>query len=633
LKIRFKNTVFRNLAGTKDQFLALAIATAFTSKANVVGPMSTYQEYIQVPPVDDASAYDPSGGVSTINGGGNAGEYTTALSTLPYAKYVYAAEQPAFITNGQFGLGTIFYRQDSDYTFNGLKSTSTAAQDPVKYRGDTLRFAQLSYDIAPTPSEVRPNVTFRSVYTGTNTSVQAIRPGDVVLLEYSYLSQASRSDVTAGVYNTVDVYIDGGNEVFADTVLSKPTTATAFVDNSTSKYHYEYYRRVGDPEKRPILGNVFQPLFWQPVTDVPDQIIVGTNTYLKGLHYWPVEDISNIGGTVRARSGIEWSTKLKGRLLTDLNNPANYAGQIITVNTPDTTDSFEVEGYQYDKNIFDLQASLEGSKQVTTDVLAHKAHTRYLKLDITVMYVQGVSVTDTNNQIQSAVDSYLRSRFFGSVIQLSDLLQIIHAVPGVDNVRWTADTAASGAIRVYETDRNGVPLLGVTTDRIQYGNGTVPEIQGLYIQGNPTSGGFALNVPVTPSTIGGARANTVNLVYNVTAAVIQSALSTVWGSVLATVAEDARTGIGARIPLRSFTITYTGTTAKDLILPSTVNAALTQSVLGGKTAYGITADFFLRDDELARLPDTTYTPTSGIADTVPGLIIRPRAQNTWTRTI
>src|ERR1017187_4212136 len=49
LKTRFKNTVFRNMSGTEDQFLALSVATSFTTKANVVGPVSTYQEYVQIP--------------------------------------------------------------------------------------------------------------------------------------------------------------------------------------------------------------------------------------------------------------------------------------------------------------------------------------------------------------------------------------------------------------------------------------------------------------------------------------------------------------------------------------------------------------------------------------------------------
>src|SRR5208282_4166721 len=67
LKTRFKNTVFRNLAGTEDQFLALSVATAFSTKANVIGPISKYQEYIQVPTVTDQKSY-PYGGSASYPG-------------------------------------------------------------------------------------------------------------------------------------------------------------------------------------------------------------------------------------------------------------------------------------------------------------------------------------------------------------------------------------------------------------------------------------------------------------------------------------------------------------------------------------------------------------------------------------
>ena len=124
-KVRFKNTVFRNLAGTQDQYLALAVSTPFSTKANVVGPQSRYREYIQIPPVDDASAYDVNDidadpNTGTDPGGGNAGEYTTALSSLPYAKGVYY-EHPVFVSNGRIGIETIFFRHEVDFRFNELR--------------------------------------------------------------------------------------------------------------------------------------------------------------------------------------------------------------------------------------------------------------------------------------------------------------------------------------------------------------------------------------------------------------------------------------------------------------------------------------------------------------------------------
>jgi uncharacterized phage protein gp47/JayE len=605
-KIRFKNTLFRNLAGTQDQYMALAVSTAFTSKANVIGPQSYYREYIQVPNGADNVSYDVDGNGSAEAGGGNTGEYTTALSTIPFAKAIYNTQLPVFVSNGEVNVTTVFYRQDTDFTFN----------TPPRAVGDTLRFATAGLDVAASTVPLRPNVTFSNVYTGVDASVTALRPAQVVLLEFAYMSEASRNSLTSNIYNAVDVYIDGGNEIPASTVITRPTTVGAFVDDPNSKYHYENYRRTGDPVKRPLIGNVFTPLFWQPVTDVPDQIIIGSITYFKNVHYWPVEDVSSLVGSVRARNGIEWSTKVNGKdAANPLGNPALYTGKIATDATGDPVGGqpIEIENYAYDKNIIDLQAALEGSKQITTDVLAHKAKTRYFKLDITVMYTNGISVSDTNTNIRSAVDQYLRSQYFGSTIQLSDLLQIIHGVPGVDNVRWTSDTPNSpDLVRVFETNRDGLPLLGVTFDRIQPGIAAVrPEIMSMYINGQPTSGNFTVKY----------NAAATSLAYNSTASGILTAISALSGMpTIATLTEDTRSISGVRYPIRSFKITWsangpvTGLSYDDSV----------STLAGGP--FVIKQDFFLRDDELAAL-----AVNAQVSDTVPGLIIRARAQNTWTR--
>jgi uncharacterized phage protein gp47/JayE len=612
-KVRFKNTVFRNLAGTQDQYMALAAATAFTTRANVVGPQSHYREYIQVPWVDDSQSYNIDGLGGSEAGGGNAGEYTTALSTIPYAKYLWSSN-PVFVSSAVSGADLSFFRQDSDFRFN----TTNTDRD----RGDTHRQLLAGTGVNPTAG-IWPNITFTNVYTGSNADVQAVSPGDVLLLEYSYLSDASRNDPTLGITNAVDVYIDGGNDTDASTITVRPTSATAFVDNANSKYHYENYRRTGSRVKRPIIGNLLMPTFWQPTTAVPDQIVVDTDTYFKDVHYWAITDWSNLSGTIRARNGLEWSSTIKGKAAADaLGDPSSYTGKLITDTTGDPVGGhpIEIESYTYDKNIVDLQSALEGAKQVTTDVLAHKAKIRYFKLDITVMYTPGSNVPSVNQAIRDSVDQYLRGLYFGSTIQLSDLLQVIHSVSGVDNVRWSTDTPNSTDLaRVFEVEDNGTPLTNVTVDRIQPGiAGIRPEIQGIYVTGQPTSGTFW----IAGSASGAAGT------YADSAATWQTALRTATGDASLTVAEDTRSTTGVRNPIRSFRVTYSTNAAK--LLPIISDLVL----IGGP--FIINSDFYLRDDELSRLASGTYTPqvghtpADGLPDTVPGLIIRPRAQNTWT---
>lgn len=481
LKVRFKNTVFRNLAGTQDQYMALAAATAYTTKVNVVGPISRYREYIQVPSVDDASSVDidpppPGGSGAADPGNGNPNEWTSALSTIPYSKHTYDTV-PNFVSNGKPGTQVMFYREGIDWRLN----TSPAA----KNRGDAYREANAQFpeDISPldplanrdssvpfdAPGSARPNVTFLNVYTGTDSSVVGIRKRDIVLFEHSYMSTASRNNYDRNISNAIDVFIDGQNNTISNTLVPRPIgVGNTFNTDVATKYYNQNYRRYGEPDLVPTVGNYFIPLFWQPVTALPDEITVKSTdgtlsaTFYQGVHYWLVEDISELYGTVRARNGIEWDPNINGGATSvDRSGPK-------LLDFPSGT-PIPISNYTFDKNIVDLQSAFEQQKQVTTDVLAHRARIRYFKLDITVMYSPGSYDLFVNEQIRAAVDRYFSTQYFGNVIQLSDLLSTIHSVTGVDNVRWSSDVFGSSDInRVYETNLHG-------TNRPSTANPLVPK--------------------------------------------------------------------------------------------------------------------------------------------------------------
>lgn len=593
-KVRFRNTVFRNLAGTYDQFLALAVSTQFTTKANVVGPISRYQEYIQVPDVDDATN-DPD---SSVGGNGSGGDYTSALSTIPYSKHVYDTI-PYYISNGASATNAIFYQRDLDFVLN--------LTDAERDKGDTYRgrITSTGPNVNTDPTtDFQPNVTFRNVYTGTDDAVQALRPGDVVLFEHSYMSSESRNDWDRQVLNCVDVFINGENPTLADTTVAKPNgTDNLFISNSTSFLYSENYRRVGEAERRPVQGNVFTGLFFSPVTDLPDTITTSDATYQKGVHYWVIEEINDLGGTVRARTGIEWNPTIRGQAAGDPDG-GPFTGPTIT-NSVDT--SVAVTNYSFDRNVVDLQTALEGNKQITTDVLAHRSTTRYFKLDITVMYSPGVSITNTNLAIQDAVSAFFDGQYFGTVIQMSDLLQAIHGVVGVDNVRWSRDLTNTRN-NVVECDSLGNPLANALIDRRTYGHPVIgldtatTEVQQLYITGDATGGTYELRYQSgTP---------TAPIAYNASASALQSALNAV------SIPISSVSGTGTATD--PYILTFSSTGARDLI------AVYSNSLTSPSTTFN--TDFFLKDNELPALPTTALS-----TDTVAGLIIRPRAQNTWNQ--
>lgn len=606
LKVRFKNTVFRNLAGTQDQYLALAVSTQFTTKANAVGPISRYQEYIQVPDVDDGQS-DPDSGIA---GNGSAGQWTSALSSIPYSKHIYDT-LPYYLISGD---SRIFYRQEVDFRLN----TSDAARD----KGDTYRGRISGGGLnvnTDAGTDFQPNLTFFNVYTGADEEVQSLRPDDIVLFEHAYMSDASRNDYDRQVMNCVDVFINGHNPTLADAVTVKPNSTFAsvnkFTTNSSDRFYIENYRRIGEPNRRPVSGNFFLGLFWTPLLDLPDKIVTANGTYHKGVHYWVVEDVSEIGHSVRARTGVEFNPTVLSQVTGD-DEAGPFSGPTIIA---DSDTSLEVTGYTYDRNIVDLQASLEANKQITTDVLAHQAKIRYFKFDLTVMYNQGATVSAVNAQIQAVLSDFLNGQYFGTTIQLSDILQAIHNISGVDNVRWSRDLTEDKApypndtdvngnprFRAVECDINGNPLCNFLFDRRNYGypvSGT--EVNIGYYTGNPTSGTFRI-------TDGSSTTNAITV-----------------GSSAGTI-QTACTGKGIAV-----TVTGTGTSLNPFVFtrsgvgPFPV-LATTQNFLRGSTSVSDTTvydeDFFLKDDELPALPSVALS-----SDTLPGVIIRKKAQNTWSQ--
>lgn len=702
LKTRFKNTVFRNLAGTEDQFLALCVATAFSTKANVIGPISKYQEYVQVPVGDDQTSYPFGGGEAyfgypypvmvrgsgvdkgdvitipstigltvgepievfksedspTLAASGTisailsptelqiskalasaveegwvfAGEWkpyyetltnkwTTALSTNPFAKEIWKG-LPVFVSDTTSGLSKFFFREGVDFDFNY----------PPLLQGDTLRAMIDGVGVDPRTNitgKNQPNITFINVYLGSEEAIKALAPNEVVLLEYSYTSSASRNSILHNVTNAVDVYIDGTNEQSTSTIFTAPLSGNAqsFVDNPTSMYYYENYRRDGEPTKRPLEGNILTSLFSQPVLGIPAQITIGTSKYYRGVHYWLVHDVSGYGGTIRARDGIEWSATI----------PADLGGPEEGVPTPEkpepdytgvrfsersSPETIEIEPYFYDQNIEDLQAALEASRQVTTDVLAHKARVRYFKLDITVVYAPQATPSTVNNAIHEAIETFFADQFFGSVIRLSDLLAQIHNVAGVQNVRWSNDVPNDpNLIRVWQTDIHGAPLEGIFLDRIRWGIGTEKEIQALYVVGHPERGSYQL-------VYGTGEAEKTEEIKPIeegtTAAVLEEQINKVLGPGTVVVSEDERSSVGVTEPIRSFRIEYQTTGKRTLPTVFYPPVPSDKPLAGGE--YTFDSDFFLRDDELPALPTGMQE-----GDTLPGLIIKSRAQNVWEK--
>lgn len=246
LRVRFKNTIFRNISGTKSQYLALAIASNFSNRAKVIGPIDRFFEYIQIPPS------------------------LTATSVIPYSGYTYTFDY--YLTNPTTGSTEIFFTPDVDYSFNSGGHT------------------------AP------PSITVLAQDSTRNLVSDA-----VLLLEHSYCSVNSRNIPASGVANYIDVYVSGNDDENAYEVAVMPASGTqVFTSTATSTYYIGNFQRTLTREQ-PATGNIFQKLLWQPITSLPSSITVNGNTFFEGSDYFLVQDDTVLRNSRRSLGGIEWT--------------------------------------------------------------------------------------------------------------------------------------------------------------------------------------------------------------------------------------------------------------------------------------------------------------------------------------
>lgn len=387
LRLRFKNTVFRNVSGTRDQFLGLALATAFANKANVLGPQDTYTEYLQIPSTG------------------------SAVSIISYSKYTYPFNY--YLTNGNIGNETFYNSGGIDYTLT---------------------------------TSVPPVVTVNNL---TNIPV-----GTVVLLEHAYCSVNSRNDPANNILNYVDVYVNGDDaQTATDTLQFGSTTFSS--SSSSANYNQNWIRVVNN--SYPVVGNYLTEFLWQPVDTVPSVITINNQNFYLGVDYWQVRDTSIQKGSKNARDGIEWN--------------ANVA------NTVTSTTQFTVT-YTFNELPSVLNELMEEYKQTTSDILVHAATERYFIVNLITMYSPGFAQDAVDSDISTALTSYFQNLSFGSIVQISDILELVHEVSGVDNVRLAV--AGDGVpYGIQEVSESGVAIGGPFTKDFELADCELAVLDGM----------------------------------------------------------------------------------------------------------------------------------------------------------
>lgn len=253
--------------------------------------------------------------------------------------------------------------------------------------------------------------------------------GKLLTVDYEYLPQVSRNVPADGITNRIDVFTGGTRAQAAEASVvfrsAKKWQTLANLDLYTGHW-------LRGDLTRPEALNVFIPLPFGPILSVPATMTIGATTYgaankdhalgtVSGgvtYAYTIVHEDTVDGWTPTSRFGLEWHRNYL---------PAD--GTAFTVGSSGD--------YTYNEVPASVQDAVNRWRLVGIDTKVHQAKARWLRFSLGVMYTAGStsSTASVQDAIRAALSDYLTRMGFNSNVQISDVLSVVHQVPGVDNVR------------------------------------------------------------------------------------------------------------------------------------------------------------------------------------------------------
>lgn len=235
-------------------------------------------------------------------------------------------------------------------------------------------------------------------------------------LVFEYVPMASRNEPSDNITNRIDIWVAGvAPQQGVETTYYQTTPFSAV---STDPYYASNFKRLSDTgEVAPTVGNLFLQLAWGPIIDFPESLTVAGTTYLRDTDYWVVHEDTGYGYSPSSKFGLEWLST---------NQPVDNSQIVLS----------ESEAYFYNRLPADVEARAARWKLVTDDVKVHAAKQVRLALNLAIMYLPAYDRGVVQAGVDSTVAQWMDRLGFRSVVQVSDLLSVIHGVSGVDNVRF-----------------------------------------------------------------------------------------------------------------------------------------------------------------------------------------------------
>jgi hypothetical protein len=219
----------------------------------------------------------------------------------------------------------------------------------------------------------------------------------------------------------------------------------------------------------PEANNVYVGLPFGPILTVPSTISIGGVTYGLASTAHPMGTVSGgvtyaytvvhentvNGWTPTSRFGLEWHRNF----------------------LPPDNSAFAVGGagdYTYNEVPASVQDAVARWRLLGIDAKVHQARQRWLRFSLGVMYAAGStsSTAAVQEAIRTALSDFLNRMGFNGQVQISDVLSVVHQVPGVDNVRLLH----GGDVVGYSPANPNASIVGVQ----QIAPGAAPSSAALY---------------------------------------------------------------------------------------------------------------------------------------------------------
>lgn len=276
-------------------------------------------------------------------------------------------------------------------------------------------------------------------------------PDGVYDLEYEYVSTASRNDLVNQITNRIDVYVNGVRSTDATEILAFDSALKFNTTGGSPLNRLNFLR--GDGLTVPVANNFIVPFAFSPVIDPAktDSLLIDTDTYVEDTDFWLINDITNVGNAPGSLSGIE---------IKSIANGATFE--------PTDLDTINLD-YLFNAVPRDIELAAQAWRMITTDLKVHAAQAMYLDIFLAIIFDSGYPQATVTPEIEAELSRHIATLGLNGVVQVSDLLEMVSRVDGVDAVRFltNADDAVNYAIQRVSPDG----LTVITT----YDNGGTPK--------------------------------------------------------------------------------------------------------------------------------------------------------------